>query len=396
MSLLRKLLLGKGDLITDAYGVQKVSLPRSLFHSTFTFDIPTSWFIYENDIQVKNDVSTVITSVNGEAKLVTTAALPSNNLESRQSPRYQPNRGHLFSTALRCPLKTANGIREWGLGTAENRIIFRLKSDGLLYAVRRSGDVELNEELIDTSKLGGFDVEKGNIYDIQFKWRGSGDYFFYIGSLTTGESKLVHTFKLLGTQNTVTLENPAMPIDFHVIRTTEDVEMFIGCADVTSENGGQLINKYTSVLSEAVVTGTDTPVSVIKVPLQIAGQTNTRTAIGVRISLINSKKATFRICTTRDPTNIIGATYKPLGEGSFLESDSTDMDPTAVRATSIILANLIFVASVTVQALVRAEVETPGNAEIVLTAVRGDFIVISCTSSGAGSADCVLELGEEV
>lgn len=396
MSLLRKLLLGKGDLILDAYGVQKISLPRSLFHSTFTFDIPTSWFVYENDIQIANSTSTVITAVNGEAKLVTTAALPDNNLESRVCPRYQPNRGHLFSTALRCPNKTKDGIREWGLGTEENRIIFRLKPDGLLYAVRRSGDTEVTEELIDTSKLGGFDVEKGNIYDIQYKWRGSGDYFFYIGSLITGESKLVHTLKLLGTQDSITIENPAMPIDFHVSRTTEDVEMFIGCADVTSENGGQLINKYTSILSEAVVTGTDTPVSVLKIPLQIAGQTNTRTAIGIRISLVNSKKATFRICTTRNAADIIGATYKPLGNGSFVESDSPDMDPTAVRATSVTLANLVFVSSVTVQALVRAEVEAPKSANIALTAVRGDFIIVTCTSSGAGSADVVLELGEEV
>ena len=52
--------LGVGDLTTDAWGVQKVSLPRSLFHGMFTFDVPqTKWMMYENGTQVYSSTNIV-------------------------------------------------------------------------------------------------------------------------------------------------------------------------------------------------------------------------------------------------------------------------------------------------------------------------------------------------
>jgi hypothetical protein len=188
--------LGSGELTEDAWGIQKVSFPHSIMHGMWTFDIPASiFFMYENGTQVYT--STNIVSSGGGAVITTSAAKSALILEGRDCPRYQPNRGHLFSTALWCPSKTNNGIREWGVITAENGVFFRLKADGLLYAVRKSGGAENYEAVIDTSAVAGFDVEKGNVYDIQYQWRGVGNYKFFINNT------LVKTFSTLGTLTAV-------------------------------------------------------------------------------------------------------------------------------------------------------------------------------------------------
>ncbi len=386
---------GKGDMINDTWGVPKVSLPISVFHGLWTFNIPSSmWFMYENNVQVYS--STNITSTDGHAGLVTSATKTTLLLEGRECPRYQPNRGHLFSNAVYCPLRTADGVREWGLGTAENKIIFRLKSDGLLYAVRVSGSVEKAEELIDTSSLTGFDVEKNNIYDIQFQWRSAGNYRFFVGDPSTGYCKLVHEMRLLGTLLEPSVQNPAMPVYIKAQRVTEDVSMHLGCADITSENGAEDENQYGSSYAEnASVNGTDIPVMVVKVPLQINSNTNTRTMMLARISLVCGKKATFKVWISRDPTAITGATFKKIIGETFLETDSTDNDSSAVRATASDDTKMQFIRAVRVQANVNESIDNPHKGKIKFTLVRGDYLIVTCTASST-TADCDIEWGEEI
>jgi len=55
--------LGTGDLTEDAWGVQKMSLPYSVMHGMWTFDIPASiFFMYENGTQVYTSTNIVSTS----------------------------------------------------------------------------------------------------------------------------------------------------------------------------------------------------------------------------------------------------------------------------------------------------------------------------------------------
>lgn len=381
--------LGSGDLINDAWGVPKSSLPVSLFSGKFTFDIdPATWFMYENGTQVYT--STNITSTNSAGKLATDATNTVVYLESRECPRYQPNRGHLFSTALWCPNKTNDGVRDWGVGIhGENEVQFALKSDGLLYAQLESGGVSKVDTVIDVSGVTNFDVEKGNIYDIQFQWRGVGNYLFFINNV------LVHTISNLGTLTELSMENPALPAHFRCERTTANVEMHIGCVDITSENGTRNDREsYVSAYSEAVSVGTDQPVLVAHNPLQINSQTNTRTSTLARISVNCSKKAVFKVWVTRDPADITGETLKVVGSGSYMESDSTDMDATAVRATAATIANMQFITSIPVEATKRISVDNPYRDRIEFPVVRGDYIVVTCTASTA-LADCVIEWGEQ-
>jgi len=387
--------LGYGDLAYDAWGVQKVSLPYSIFHGMFTYDIPAPmWFMYENGTQVYT--STDITSSGGMGKLLTTASNTVLLLESRECPRYQPNRGALFSAALICPDATADGVRDWGLCTTENGVFFRLKADGLLYAVLRRGGVEVLEEEIDTSGLTGFDVTKNNIYDIQFQWRGAGNYKFFIGDPATGTSRLVHTFNLLGNLTTVSLEDPALPIAFKATRTTENVQMQIGCADVSSENGNQDLWQYKSAYAEAVsVNGTNIPVLSIKSPLQINSVTNTRSLQLARVSVKCAKKATFKFWIHRDDAALTGETFAEIGGGSFTQTDSPDTAAGAVRATAFTTTNASLLVAVPAEANAFYQVDNPLRERINFPLVRGDILTVTVTVA-ASTADATIEWGEAI
>lgn len=386
---------GRGDLTNDAWGVQLMSLPKSLFHGLWTFDIPaTMWFMYESGTQVYT--STNIISTGGVAQLTADATHNPVLMESRECPRYQPDRGHRVADALWLPNKTNDGVRDFGLFTAENGIFFRLKADGLLYAVLRSGGVETIEELIDTSVLNDFDVEKNNTYDIQFQWRSAGNYYFFIGCKATGAARLVHTFNLLGTLTSASIENPAMPIAFKATRNTQDVEMNVGCADVTSENGDTDKEQYGSTRAKNYSgAGADFPALVIHNPLQEGGVTNTRTITLARITCNSSKKTALEIWTTRDQTAFTGMTLGNVNFGSFVQTDSPDADVAAVRATAVDLAKLRYVTTINVEANVRAQTDNPYRGRIEFPLVRGDYLVATCEDATA-SVSVVYEWGEQI
>jgi hypothetical protein len=386
--------LGTGDLTEDAWGIQKVSLPYSLFHGMFSFDIPAKmWFMYEGGTQVYT--STNIVSTDGAAVLTTSAGKTTLLLESRVCPPYQPNRGVLFSTAVWCPNKTAAGCtREWGVQTTGSGVFFRLKSDGLLYAVQRSIGVETKEEPITTTGVSGFDVQKGNIYDIQYQWRGVGNYKFFINNVH------VHTFSNLGTLTALSMSNPALPLAFKA--TTADAgvancALHIGCADLTSENGTTTDEQYGSAYSSAVATnGADKPVLVLYNPLVIGTMVNTRTIHLRTSSFNNTKKCTFKIWRTRSAGDITGETLVAGygGKYSYMQSDSTDMNAGAVRATAVTAANLEFLYAVTVEPAVRSTYDFSVD-HLKLNLVRGDYIVVT-NDSVNGASDVVFGWGEEI
>lgn len=377
--------LGEGDLTVDAWGVQKMSLPYSLAHGLYTFDVPASqWFMYENGVQVYT--STRVTSVNGAGVVTADSTKTAVILESRECPRYQPNRGHLFSSALWCPSAAANGERKWGVETAENGVYFKLKADGLLYACLKSGGVETREELISTVLVDGFDVQKGNTYDIQYQWRGVGNYSFFINLIE------VHVFVQLGTLTALSMENPALPARFTSTYIGASVSIYIGCVDISSENGSD--DKLQPRLAYANITlnGTDLPVLSIFNPLTINSKTNTRTLIPTHITLSCDKKAIFKIFRHRDAGLLTGETFVALGKGSFTQTDSPDTVAGAVVATAASVATMELLGVVNVQANGVGEFKQD-NPRVVFDLVRGDYLTITSTTLN-GLCDVVCEWGE--
>ena len=90
--------LGKGydGIYADAWGRQKVVNDFSIVHGVFTYEITNKkWIEHIDGIEVPK---TNCTSVNGMLQIQSNNA--TTTLTSRRHPRYQPNRGHLYSTSV--------------------------------------------------------------------------------------------------------------------------------------------------------------------------------------------------------------------------------------------------------------------------------------------------------
>ncbi len=375
---------GAGDLTLDAWGTPKFVQPFSLFHSVWTFDVsPKLWLFYENGIEVVT--STRITSYNSMLSVASGATLNnSSRAVSKRNPRYQPNRGHLFSTAVFLPSKTALGERNFGVFNTENGVFFRLKSDGKLYAVLRNNSVDVLEELIEPDF--NVDYEKGNIYDIQFQWRGVGNYKFFIGDPATGTIKLVHTFSILGTATALTVSNPALPVCYESINKGAAVTLYSGCCDVSSEGGTDEKQYYTSSIALNKTVNTNTPILAIRQPATISTRINTRDILLSRVTINASKKAAVGMYVTRDATAFTGGSWSAI-HGSYVEENST--------ITSVDFAKLSQVTIFNCEAGVSKETVNPNKDIIQFWLVHGDYLVLVGTAAGA-LVDAVIEFGEEI
>jgi len=211
-----------GDLFLDAWGVPKASLALSLFHGMFTYDVPSEyWKESINDVEQVALVNA--TSSNGELVMTSNGVLnDSVVLDTFRSPRYQPNRGHLFSTSLFFDNPTLAGERTVGIFTQESGLGIRLRGNGSTWTMYLMSRTTVSAVTTDTeyevlNLPVGFDPAKGNIYDIQMQWRGVGNFKLYIGDAATGASALVLTVNNLNVVDNVTIYNPALPIAFECI-----------------------------------------------------------------------------------------------------------------------------------------------------------------------------------
>jgi hypothetical protein len=199
--------LATNDLGRDAWGRPKMVLDNSIFHGMFSFNIPVNvWYERFNDVE---QAFTNCTSVDGALVIEAGASLnDKTNLRSFRNPRYEPNRGYLYSTAS--ILANPSGLmnRRFGAATNENGVFFSLESGTLKGVVRTTRVVGGTvEDKIDLD-VTGIDLSKGNIFDIQFQWRGVGDYVFYINLQEVGR------FSYLGTRTELSMANPALPVFF--------------------------------------------------------------------------------------------------------------------------------------------------------------------------------------
>lgn len=372
--------MGFGDLQVDAWGHPVVTSLESLFHGIWTYDIPeTMWLVFEDDAEVAAASVTSVTS-SGGAALLDTAGFTSCLLRSKRSPRYQPNRGQRYSTALWCPNKTNDGVRDFGLFTDDNGIFFRLKADGLLYAYIRSGGVDTDYGVIDTSGVTGFDVEKGNVYDIQFQWRGVGNYKFFI-NLT-----LVKTIEVLGTVTALTLQNPALPAAYKCTNTTADVTMHVGCIDISSEGGKTAREQYGSANGTQGGNNTDYPIISIFNPLTIGTEVNTRDLRLAKVTASSTAKCKVSVWSTRDPAALTGESFVTRGGGSYVEVDTT--------ATAMVTANANLLTKFNVEANAADRATNPNPDTIDFFVTSGDYLIVSYT--GNSTVDVVIEWGEEI
>jgi len=377
--------LGSGDLQVDAWGTPKTSLPYSLFHGLFTFQVhPAQWTVKEDGTEVTTTAaasSGSAQSSNG-ALLMDAAGLTTVLVRSKRTPRYQPNRGHLYSTAVILPSPANNDERDFGLFTPENGVFFRLRA-GVMYAVRRSGGVDTEEVLTFPTAMPSLDYSKGNVYDIQYQWRGVGNYKFYI-NLT-----LVHTMSLLGTLTALSVENPALPAAFLIDNTNAtDSTLICGCVDISSENGSNDSLQYNSVSNE-ITTGTASQIPILSLfnPLTTGGVTNTRDSVLLRVNSSGNAKITLRVYATRDPAALTGEAFTAVGNGSLMYYD--------VTATAVVPASAQELLTFKVEANSSGYRQNPDQLRTDFYVTPGDYVIV--TTEGSNTlVSATIEWGEEL
>ncbi len=319
--------LADTDLGLDVWGVPKFSKDVSVLSGMFTNDVPVSTWYETFNGTVR--AFTNCTSVNGGLNVVAGANLNDvTNLRTFRNPRYEPNRGQLYSTAGFMVSPNAAMDRSWGLGTTENRVYFKLASGTLKGVVRttKTGVTTESEILLDTT---GVDLSKGNIYDLRFQWRGVGNYFFYINK------KLVGYFNNLGSLTDLSMSNPALPIFFESKNLGDNAIMRFGCVDVTSENGKDDGKTYGSISIDnnsgqlVIPAAYNVPVLVVRNKLTVNGRINTRDVLAMVLSAYADERAFIRVWKTRDATAITlnNQTWRDYGDGhlEFLQYDNPDV-----------------------------------------------------------------------
>jgi hypothetical protein len=394
---------GRGDDALTAWHQQKVAQDYSLFSGMFSFDVPPEQWVVERNgaefISVANWTNYVY-SENGEGVFKCDASAGDTTfVYSRRHPRYQSNRGHRYalSTAT-LPSKNAAATRDFGSGTSENAVFFRLKN-GVLYACLMSGGALTREEKITLpDPLKDIDLEKGAVWDIKFQWRGVGNYFFLMGDPTCslGELKKVHVFRNLNKFTGLSMENPAVPAFFRVVSLGDAAEIRSGCVDITTEGGQRQRYYLKTAYNTAPITtsGTfpGTPILGIRKPLSVDGKWNTRDSELMRVTVVCDKKATARLYLTRDTTAF---------SGTAMEASWTDLNGGHTQFTRFGIntafdhTKAIEVAPAKLNANITATIDNPSPNKLEVFVVRGDHAVIM-VESPSGNAEAVMWLGDEI
>ena len=207
MTYIKQVEIAKNDLGYDAWGRSKAIKDDSIFHGMFTYNVPVSTW-YEVINAVTSTTITNCTSVDGSLNILAGATLNDDTyLRSYRNPRYEPNRGALYSTAGWITNPTGLMTREWGTFTDKSGVFFRLKSGGTLVGVIRTSVSGVpQEQEYALTVPAGVDLSKNNLFDIQYQWRGAGDYKWFINLEEVGSAEL------LGTLTSLSMFNPALPV----------------------------------------------------------------------------------------------------------------------------------------------------------------------------------------
>ena len=308
------------DITSDAWGRPKTVQDITLFHSLFTFNIPSTWLIYEDGTEVANASSTRVTSVDWAAVIKSgTTATNTGLLQWKRHPRYQPNRWHLFSTALFLPSPTATWIRDLGFLNGIIEVSFHLE-DWVLYAHIVNDSIVKVKEVIDLTViwLTVADLQYGHLYDIQYQWRGVWDYFFYI------DQKLVYRTNFLWTNTELTIFNPALSAWFKAENTDgTEVEIKVWCIDITSEWWTKDEAEYRSMANSTpkAVNTANYPVLIMNVKDTFNSLPNTRDIQAYRVTWSSDQKSYMKAYYTRDVTAITWASFVDVQTDSCLQYD---------------------------------------------------------------------------
>jgi len=390
--------LTTNDLGRDAWGRPKTINDNSIFHGMFTYNVPVSTW-YETLNGVLNTGAFIFSSsVDGALNVICGGALNDNTvLSSYRNPRYEPNRGALFSTAGWFTNPTGLMTREFGTFTDQAGVFFRLKSGGTLVGVIRTSISGVPQEQEYPLTLpAGVDLSKNNVFDIQYQWRGAGDYKWFVNLQEVGDSET------LGTLTRLSMFNPALPVAFSSENLGDNDPMNFGCVDVTSEGGKDNGKTYGSVgiqseSGQVAITGFNAPVLAIRSKPTIGALINTRDTLALLLSSYADQKAFIRVWVTRDFAAITenSDSWNDFGDGHLEHIEvnngaGTDMTFDTTGLTPVFGCRVGQDNTYSTSALFE------GRTEIYLT--PGDMFVFTMHRENGGAAlvGCTFEFAEAI
>jgi len=386
---------GKNELAFDAWGRSKAVEDQSLFHGMFSYNVPVKVW-YEKLNGGAERVPTNATSVDGALNLVAGGTLNDETvLRTYRNMRYEPNRGHLYSTAVILPNSGAAQTRQWGIGTDENGVFFSLES-GTLYGVIRTtngGSTTEDKVALDTT---GLDISKGNVYDIQFQWRGVGGYKFFINLQEAGE------FDYLGTLDDLSMSNPSLPCFFANKNLGANNPIKCGCVDVASEGGMNNGKEYGSfgISSEQgeadFPAAYNVPMVAVRSKLTVGGLINTRDTLALLASFYADSKAICRIWATRDSTAITegNSTWVDIGDGHLEGIERAVTGGTLAFDTA--KADLIFTSRCPADNTYSTSALFEGRTSIFLTPGDTFIFTLHKENQAAGQGGATFEFSEAI
>ena len=371
-----------GGLLSDAWGRSKVALDFSVFHGMFTVDVPASMWIEDVD-GVEVD-ATNFTSAGG-ALLCTGVNGQTNRLLSKRHPRYQPNRGYLYSSSMLVDT-AANAIdHDFGSFTETSGMFFRVNA-GSIYAVLRTTVSAVTTERVEEITFEG-DLTKGNIFDIQAQWRGVGNIKFFINLVQ------VYEFENLGTLSDLSVNNPAMPIGFSVNGLGS---MRCGCVDISSE-GGLKDTRQLGFTGSGEIPLSNQEVAVLALWIQPTityegiEVRNTFDAALRRLSAFADGSSLFKAYYTRDASKFVGTTWSPADSGAAGQV-------AAVTSAIVIdsLTGMTTIESRRIPANGSIEVSNPDEQYGDFYLTGGDYIVLTLTAKANVDGGASLDWGTEI
>lgn len=380
----------------DAWGRSKSVIDKSILHGMFTYNIPRDkWKELHNGVEQTGFTSA--TSVDGKLNLSSTTTQGQiRTLETFRNPRYQPNRGHMYSSSMFLPNPSAIGIRRFGFFNSESGVFFQLE-DGVLSGVVRTtvGGVTSEDVRLITTEV---DLSLGNIFDIQMQWRGVGNYTFYINL------KPVLVIDYLGTISELSMSNPAKPISFECICTDgTEVILNCGCVDISSEGGDESGGSYGSIGSssdsgQASISGFNIPIIAVKSKATIDGKINTRDTLALLASAYGDQRAMLRVWATRDLTAVApnDQNWVDFGDGhlDYIAYDQPDVTTPMDFDSS--KASLIFTCRVNQDETYATSALFEGRTNIYIT--PGDMLVFTMHRENglAMNAGVTFEFSEDI
>lgn len=381
----------KGDLDVDAWGRQKAIIDKSLFHGMFTYNVPVAkWYEKINDVE--QTTFTKCSSNNGALEVIPgDTADDSTYLRSFANPRYEPNRGVLYSTAMWFDNPSATMIRRFGTFTSESGVFFELENGNLYCVVRTTIDTVTSDDrhLVNPNLIAqrNIDLSKGNIFDIQYQWRGVGNYVFFIN-----HEEMVNT-GYLGELTRLSMFNPALPIAFESINKGDTDKMSFGCVDVTTEGGTGNGSTYGSLAvptatGDLSLSGLDAPVLVVHNKSTLAdGRINTRDVKALLLTAYSDSRGMLKVFYTRDATAVTlnDQSYTDYGDG-HLEYVWND-EPDVTTPISFDTSKAVQTFGCRLQANITYETDPVFGDNTEIGLYPGDYLIFTIHKDGGGATN---------